>query len=301
MPLRRPRSAPSLRHAKLPVPALPPALALLALLARALLALLALLAPGCQRAPAALSDATVTISIVGTNDVHGRVGRVALIGGYVDNLRQARAADGGAVVLLDGGDIFQGTLESNMSEGVPMVLAYNALGYDAAAVGNHEFDYGPVGPDAMPTSESQDPRGALLARASEMDFPLLLSNVRYRNGDAIDWPGISPAVMLDANATAGVSIGIVGATTEEALESTLAGNVTDLEMLPAAETIIRYATALRGEGAQIVLVTIHAGAGCDDFHEPRDATSCSGDLEVFELARALPAGLVDGNRRRAYA
>ena len=94
----------------------------------------------------------VTLSIVGTNDLHGGVtardgrGGLALLGGYVRNLRAARDKDGGAVVLLDGGDMFQGTMESNLSEGAPVVAAYNALGYTAAAVGNHEFDFGPVGP-----------------------------------------------------------------------------------------------------------------------------------------------------------
>src|SRR4051794_37851512 len=56
----------------------------------------------------------VTISIVGTTDLHGLVfprngrGGLALLGGYVNNLREARRADGGAVVLVDAGDAFQG-------------------------------------------------------------------------------------------------------------------------------------------------------------------------------------------------
>ena len=45
------------------------------------------------------------------------------------NLRAARARDGGAVLLVDAGDMFQGTLESNLTEGASVVAAYNALGY----------------------------------------------------------------------------------------------------------------------------------------------------------------------------
>src|SRR6476660_8094198 len=66
---------------------------------------------------------TITISIVGTTDLHGvafaRNGRggLALLAGFVNNLRAAREADGGAVLLLDAGDAFLGGIESNLSEG----------------------------------------------------------------------------------------------------------------------------------------------------------------------------------------
>ena len=98
----------------------------------------------------------ITLSIVSTNDLHGGIlqrgdrGGLALLGGYVANLRAARARDGGAVLLLDAGDMFQGTLESNLNEGASVIAAYNALRYAAAAVGNHDFDFGPVGPPATP-------------------------------------------------------------------------------------------------------------------------------------------------------
>src|SRR5829696_4308089 len=90
----------------------------------------------------------VTISIVGTSDLHGyfmeRGGRggLGVFAGYVNNLRAARVADHGAVLLLDAGDTFQGGVESNLSEGAVIVDAYNALGYTALTVGNHEFDFG---------------------------------------------------------------------------------------------------------------------------------------------------------------
>src|SRR3954468_2750259 len=74
-----------------------------------------------------------TLTIIGTNDLHGALDRLPLFGGYIANLRAARAADGGGVVLVDGGDLFQGTLESNLEEGVDVVRAYNQLGYAATA------------------------------------------------------------------------------------------------------------------------------------------------------------------------
>ena len=80
-------------------------------------------------------------------------------------------------MLVDAGDMFQGTLESNLGEGAAVVRAYNALGYDAAALGNHEFDFGPVGPAPAPRTPADDARGALKARAAEAKFPLLVANI----------------------------------------------------------------------------------------------------------------------------
>lgn len=128
-----------------------------------------------------------TISIVGTTDLHGRVfaehgrGGLALFGGFVKNLRAARAADGGAVLLLDAGDTFQGGIESNLSEGGLVVDAYNALDYTALAVGNHDFEFG--APDAAAPGDrgdrdGTDPRGALKAAAARARFPFLAANLR---------------------------------------------------------------------------------------------------------------------------
>ena len=66
--------------------------------------------------------------------------------------------------------MWQGTLESNLGEGAAVVDAYNAMGYTAAAVGNHEFDFGPAGPAAIPEQPGDDPRGALKLRIAEAQF-----------------------------------------------------------------------------------------------------------------------------------
>src|SRR4051812_9003101 len=106
---------------------------------------------GSERQPP-LPGRAVTISIVGTNDLHGALERLPLFAGFVANLRAVRAADGGGVVLVDGGDMFQGTLESNLGEGADVVRAYSHIGYAGVAIGNHEFDYGPEGPAATATA-----------------------------------------------------------------------------------------------------------------------------------------------------
>src|SRR6187549_2606904 len=129
--------------------------------------IVALLLAGCpkkdaaQRPPPRVAHGSVTISIVGTNDLHGAIDRLPILAGYVANLRAARAADGGEVLVIDAGDMFQGTLGSNLGEGAAVVAAYNRIGYDAAAIGNHEFDFGPAGPAATASEPGDDPRGAL--------------------------------------------------------------------------------------------------------------------------------------------
>jgi 5'-nucleotidase len=261
----------------------------------ALAAALAGDAPPAVGEPAA--PGAVTLSIVGTNDLHGGivprdgVGGVALLSGYVRNLRAARERDGGAVLLVDGGDMFQGTLESNLTEGASVVAAYNVLGYTAAAVGNHEFDFGPVGPAATPRRGDDDPRGALKARAAEAAFPFLAANLLDEaTGRPVDWPNVRPSALVQA---AGLKVGIVGVMTREALSATIAGNVRGLRVAPLAPTIAREASHLRERGAAAVIVAAHAGGRCTDLQHPADLTSCHPEAEILAVARELPAGSVD--------
>ena len=239
----------------------------------------------------------VVVSVVGTSDVHGGLieqegrGGAALFSGYLRNLRAVRAADGGAVLLLDAGDMFQGTLESNLSEGASVVDIYNALGYTAAAVGNHEFDFGPAGPAATPARASDDPRGALKRRATEARFPFLAANlIDERTGLPVDWPNVRPTTMVEV---AGLRVGVIGVLTREALSATLAANVGGLRVAPLARTIAGHADALRAAGADAVVVAAHAGGRCKSFEEPDRLDSCDPSAEIFEVARDLPAGAVD--------
>lgn len=230
----------------------------------------------------------VTLSIVGTNDLHGRVRALPILGGYLANLRRVRAVDG-AVVLLDGGDMFQGTLESNLGEGDVVVAAYEALGYDAVAIGNHEFDYGPLGPRTTPLEPGDDPRGALTARVLQADFPFLNANLIDRDTNVRLDLGL-PSVLLER---ASIRLGIVGVSTEDTLTTTISANVADLEVRALALAIAEEARVLRQRGAAIVIVAAHAGGACTRFDDPDDLESCDPDQEIFEVARALPEGLVN--------
>lgn len=247
-------------------------------------------------APVPVDSRPVTLSIVGTTDLHGFAlpsgsrGGLPLFGGYLRNLRAARADDGGAVLLLDAGDTFQGGIESNLSEGALVVDAYNALGYDALAIGNHEFEYGAVD-DWNGDQESTDMRGALKAAAARARFPFLAANLLDEaTGRPVNWPNVRPSAMVE---TAGVRVGIVGVMTADGLTKTLAANVQGLATTALAPSVEDEALQLRRRGADVVVVLAHAGGWCEQFDDPADLSSCDDDAEIFRLARRLPAGLVD--------
>jgi 5'-nucleotidase len=240
----------------------------------------------------AAPPAQVTISVVGTSDLHGHIAALPWLGGYLENLRKIRKDRSGAVVLLDAGDMFQGTLESNLAEGAPVVRAYNALGYSAAAIGNHEFDFGPEGPAPSPVKPGDDPRGALKARAAEAHFPFLAANVvDKKTGKPVAWPNFKPSTIITA---AGVKIGLVGAVTAATPHSALPANVAGLEFLPLAKTLAREARSLRARGAKVVIAVVHEGGACTDFSTPERLDSCDAKSEIFAIARELPKGSVDG-------
>jgi 5'-nucleotidase len=222
--------------------------------------LLVLLAIGCTKPDRA-------ITIIGTADLHGHVERLPLLGGYLQILRAK-----GPVVLVDGGDLFQGTIVSNRAQGAPVVRAMNALGYAASAFGNHEADYG------VP---------AFQARKGEAAFVILGANVIDEKTGA---PWIAPRKLIDVG---GVRVGLTGGATQATPHTANPLNFRGLRFEPLAGPIAAQAQALRREGAEIVVVAVHAGGRCRDLAHPDDLSSCEADSEVFELARSLPPGLVD--------
>lgn len=257
---------------------------------------LAILTAACALA-ACSAPSEFVITAIGTTDVHGALvskeehGGLVAISGYVNAVREARSEDDGAVLLIDAGDMWQGTLESNLSEGASVVEAYSALGYTAAALGNHEFDFGPVGPSPIPRSATDDPRGALKQRALEANFPFLAANlIDQSTGEAVDWPNIQPSVLIDVE---GIKVGIIGVMTIRALSTSIAANTIGLSIAPLAASIEKEARVLRKSGATIIIVSAHAGGQCSEFDDPADTSSCNMESEIFTVANSLPADLVD--------
>lgn len=255
----------------------------------------AVVAIACSHAAPAHDDHPVdhrprTLTIIGTNDLHGALDRLPLFAGFVANVRAERAADGGGVLLLDGGDLFQGTLESNLGEGTDVVRAYNALHYDAAAVGNHEFDYGPVGP-AITAKPGEDPRGALKARIAEAKFAFLAANlIDDATGALPAWPNLAASKLIDV---AGIKVGIVGASTKDTPTTTMPANFKGIAIKPTAIAIADEARALRSKGADLVVVVAHIGSNCKDTKHADAVATCDHKAELWKLIGELPKGAVD--------
>ena len=261
---------------------------------RKFLVTFALLAAGC--AQVATGPDLAVITVIGTNDVHGELvaqddrGGITTFSGYVNAVRKARSGDG-ALLLVDAGDMWQGTLESNLNEGYSVVETYNAMGYSAATIGNHEFDFGPLGPKSIPDNETDNPQGALQARAAKAIFPLLAANlVDASTGEMVEWDNVQASAVVQK---AGVLIGVIGVLTEHTRTTTIAANVRNIRISPLVAAIEEQAEALRLAGASLVVVLAHAGSRCTEFEDPFDTSSCRMDGEIMRVAQELRPGLVD--------
>jgi 5'-nucleotidase len=261
--------------------------------------------------PPAIAAEARNLEIYATTDLHGHlvptkthlqggngkrmgeVGGLAMIGGILKN---ARAKFPGRVMLLDGGDIMQGTLASNLGEGLAMIHGMNPLGYTAAAIGNHDFDYGPVGPSPIPTQPSDDPRGALIARIKDATFPMLSANLMTDRGAHM----FAPYVIREID---GVPVGIVGATTTALSTTTMPPNLIGLRVEPILPAVLAAGRAATEKGARVLVVVMHAGGECN--RGPRgftdadkdDLAGCHQEEEGFQLAHGLAADMKAGGPR----
>ena len=262
------------------------------------------------------------LSIVSWNDLHGQLGpedaqidasRVPA-GGVIalaDRLAAARAT-GDSVIALDAGDLFTGPIESTLAEGAPIIDAYNVMGVDAAAVGNHEFDFGPTGydrvvaaPGATDDSPGDGPRGALLARMQSAHFPFVSSNIRRADGKPLGWKPLQRSVHIKRGSW---NVGVVGYSTQETPLTTLKPNVEGLDFSTgAAAAVATEVHALRAAGAYPVVLLAHASLTgvlpqqLDDASDP-DGSHRTG--EIAALIDAMPAAdrpdLIIGGHRHQW-
>ena len=132
-------------------------------------------------------NAEVRIRIFETSDIHGSLldtssakvetfqYRLAYIAKVINDARNSGEYDD--VILLDGGDLYQGTPVSNLTHGGAVLAAVDAMGYDAVALGNHEFDWGVEEYCADP--DATLPAYKLGEYEGDPDIPILASNLYY--------------------------------------------------------------------------------------------------------------------------
>jgi 5'-nucleotidase len=214
-----------------------------------------LLGPGTARA--------LTLEILHFNDFHSRIQSInkydstcsdaeeaegACFGGVgrllteIDARRVAGAAEGKSVIVLNAGDVFQGSLFFTTYSGQAELDFMNRLGLDAMVVGNHEFDLGP---------------GPLADFARTANFPVLFGNADVSQDPALG-PLASGPLVLDVK---GEKIGIVGAITPETATISTPGPTARFG--DAAVSVERDIATLREKGVNRVIVLSHLGAPDD--------------------------------------
>ena len=231
-----------------------------------------------------------TLTIAALNDFHGALYEFKtknpneVAGGlpWVSGLLQEWRATSTPLFVLDGGDLFQGSWPVNASKGAAAIEAFNLLGVDASAVGNHEFDYG-----GDPTGHPL--RQALLAGGAKAEWHWLSANI-VDTADHQPWtpPGFSATAILDKG---GVRIGVIGLSTTDTPETTLKKNVADLLFTDVVPTVAKEAATLRTQNVDLIAVVGHLSGACPKGTNPLELCAPSG--EVGRLLTELPKGTID--------
>lgn len=224
------------------------------------------------------ADSCTKFTVLHTNDNHGRFWHnsdgeygMAARKTLIESIRAEVAANGGESILLSGGDINTGVPESDMQDAVPDFVGMNLIGYDAMAVGNHEFD------------NSLD---VLDMQAELADFPMLAANIYKKDADGkvTDERYFAPYKVFTIN---GLKVAVIGLTTKDTTKLVNPDNVADIYFEdPQVEIQKVLAEIEANEKVDLVFATTHMGHYQDGQH----GSEAPGDVL---LARSLEEGELD--------
>jgi len=229
--------------------------------------LLALLA-GCAGLPSGgpQPDRTYRITVMHTNDHHGRFWKnsdgeygMAARKTVIDDIRRDVQAAGGYSLLLDGGDVNTGVPESDLQDAVPDFKGMNLLGYDAMAVGNHEFDKPPI---------------VLRMQRDLATFPMLSANI-YQGGERM----FAPYKIFNLG---GVRVAVMGLTTEDTRKMAHPDNLKNIEFRDAIAEAAKLVPELRRQ-ADVVIAATHMG----HYENGNHGTQAPGDVEMARAVNGL--------------
>jgi len=228
-----------------------------------LVSMLALAGCSSLQTGGAEKDKTYKITILHTNDHHGRFWKnsdgeygLAARKTLVDQLRAEVTRSGGYSLLLDGGDVNTGVPESDLQDAVPDFRGMNLMGYDAMAVGNHEFD---------------KPLNILRMQRDLAKFPMLSANIYDRGQRMFD-----PYKVFTLG---GLRIGVMGLTTEDTFKMVSPDNIKGIEFRSVINEASKVVPELR-KRADVVIAATHMG----HYENGNRGTQAVGDVE---MARAV--------------
>lgn len=222
----------------------------------------------------------IRLTLLGTTDLHGNLFPVDYyrnqpaergLAKIATLVRQVRA-EREHVLLLDSGDTIQGTplayyfARKEPAAPNPTIAAMNTLGFDAMAVGNHEFNFGLQN---------------LWKAKREAEFPWLAANIE---ADYTDDRAFPPYLIREVS---GLRVGIVGFTTPAVPNWEIPANYAGYRFRPIVETARRLIPEVRAK-ADLVVVIAHSGLGRDPATgEPRD-DGFAGEDAMWDLAEQVP-------------
>jgi 2',3'-cyclic-nucleotide 2'-phosphodiesterase (5'-nucleotidase family) len=177
-------------------------------------------------------SAPIPLTVLFFNDLHGHlesfnvkgekgteeVGGIARMATLIRGIREVNTRKNVRTLVLVAGDILQGTPMSTVFKGEPDIKCLNAMGVDAMTVGNHEFDFG---------------FDNFLKLKKEAAFPFLSANVIRKNGE-----GLLCKPALEVPLYGGVTVTIIGITTQELLSTTQADNVSALDVRESVSSVV---------------------------------------------------------------
>jgi 5'-nucleotidase / UDP-sugar diphosphatase len=177
-----------------------------------------------------------TLTILHTNDLHARISPLENGNGgfaYLATVIQRERAGCSDCIVLNAGDLVQGSPVSTIFHGLPVFEIANLLGFDAATLGNHEFDYGwPQAQKFLKTSK----------------YPMVTANFTDTKGrDFTD----KPYFILKVN---GLRVAIIGGMTDTLKSLTMPKLLGDWHTVPLVETVRQYARELKSQSDLIVLL-----------------------------------------------
>ncbi len=237
----------------------------------------------------------IKLSFLLTNDIHGHIEpNLTYLSTMAQQLRDLPEYKNNhsALFVLDSGDQFQGTLQSNYDEGESVFKILNQIGYDAAVPGNHDYDFGPLGwlYDKVSTGNTSDnPREVIEKLANMAKFPLLSANTYFKNSikvnglpiavddqckpstqslkDGIDYSlATGPAFLKPYTiiSRAGVRVALIGLDNPSTPSTTTKENISDLCFRDELETYLEIRKSLEGR-ADVFVLMIHDGNSENSF------------------------------------
>ncbi len=230
-------------------------------LALSLALLLSLAVPVCaaETTTSTTKDLTGHIVILHTNDVHGGIAGYAKLAAA----KESYTTSGAYTLLVDAGDYIQGDPTVSASQGKTAIELMNSTGYDAATVGNHEFDYGYAN---------------LKTISAQANFPILAANVQYNGATAFD----SHTIFTAAN---GKKIGVFGLETPETATKAHPAKIQGVtfvggqDMMKLAQTEV---DTLKAAGCDYVICLGHLGIDAESTgNRSIDVLNAVTGIDVF--------------------